>query len=115
MDERARRVVQNEALFRRTNEEVERLADELSDAVGVSPPDRLTVVCECADIGCAARLHVARSIYERARADSGCFIVKPGHEVADLERVVDETDEYMIVTKASVASTALAKRTDRRT
>ena len=47
MDLRARRAADNEDLFRRVNERVA----ELSGAL-----DALTLVCECADAGCAERL-----------------------------------------------------------
>jgi hypothetical protein len=114
VDERARRVGENEALFRRTNEEIERLTDSMSDATAVSSPTGLMAVCECGRLECTARLDVPRDVYERARADSACFIVKPGHDAADVEHVSEQTDEYMIVRKASGEPTGLAERTDPR-
>jgi len=113
VDERTRRVGANEALFRRTNVEIEHLADEVEDALAL-PTEAFVMVCECGDLACTDRMDVPRPVYERARADAAHFIVKPGHQAADLEHIVEEADDYLVVRKEQGAPAALAERTDPR-
>lgn len=61
-------------------------------------------VCECADIGCVERIELTLERYEAVRRDPRQFIVKPGHELADEERVVERhDDDYLIVEKIGEA------------
>ena len=91
MDLRGQRAAENEDLFRRVNERVEELSSGL---------DTLTLVCECADTSCAARLvDVPTGEYERVRAHGDRFFVTPGHEQRDVESVVSESERYLVVEK----------------
>ena len=76
-DERARRVGQNEALYRQVNEHIE----DLNDAFGAVTGD-FAIVCECGELSCVEQISVRHDLYERTRADPTRFIVKPGHEDA---------------------------------
>jgi hypothetical protein len=102
-DERAAR---NEALFREVNEEVARLEQRLE---GGEP----LFVCECADETCVERVSVPLDAYEELRSHPRRFVLKPGHQQDDVERVVETTNGYVVVEKTADAG-AVAERTDPR-
>jgi hypothetical protein len=109
MDERARRIGLNEAMFRTVNEQIEELNKQLA---GIS--DRtMHVVCECGDAECMERLVVSLDDYERIRGDSTLFLVAPGHEIPQVEDVVEQEQEWTVVRKKP-GPAALAEETDPR-
>ncbi len=50
---------------------------------------------------CAERIELSRSEYERIRSRQTFFVVVPGHELPEIERVVERADRYAIVEKAA--------------
>jgi hypothetical protein len=91
-EERAGR---NETIFREINERAEELA------TAVTGPTEF--VCECARTDCTERLDVPLDTYEQVRARSRHFLVAPGHEQLQYERVVDQGDGWLVVTKIGIA------------
>lgn len=91
---RGERAARNEAVFRRVNERLE----EVNEAFG-SIVESAEFVCECADIGCVERIELGIEQYESVRDVPTHFIVKPGHELADEERIVESHGGYLIVEK----------------
>lgn len=73
-EERARRVGENEALFRVVNERIESL-----NVAFASITETMDVVCECGDLECAERVVLSVSDYERVREDPTHFVLLPGH------------------------------------
>jgi hypothetical protein len=110
MDDRARRIGRNEAIFREVNEQIEQL-NERFHAVGA---DVLQLVCECGSLECVEQLTVPLGVYEGARADPALFVVKPGHEIPDVEQVVEREEEYFVVRKHPGGPEELARETDPR-
>ena len=106
--ERARRVGENEALFRSVNEEVR----DLNQTFLVE--GTLRIVCECGEQSCIEQIDLAPGEYEAVRVDSALFAVKPGHEVGDVETVVERKDGYWVVRKAPGAPQRIARETDPR-
>ena len=109
-DESARKIGENEALFRALNEQIEQLnrsVAELSD-------EKMHAICECGSIECAQPIVVPVSRYEEVRSDATLFFVVPGHEIADVESVVEETDGYTVVRKRAGEAQRVAERTDPR-
>lgn len=106
LDERQRRLGINEVLFREVNEQVEALGTILGDDGGT-----LDIVCECGDASCTVRLVVPRAVYERTRADPARFLVAPGHEAPDVERVVERHEGFDIVQKLEGDPSRLAEET----
>jgi hypothetical protein len=107
---RGERAARNEAVFRRVNERLEEV-----NAAFESMVDGAEFVCECADIGCVERIELSIEQYEAVRDVPTHFIVKPGHELADEERIVDSHGEYLIVEKighAGQRATDLDPRSD---
>lgn len=109
MDERARRIGENEILFRDVNERV----TEVSGAFAVVLPD-LEIVCECGAVTCTERIHLSPDEYARVREDGARFLVKPGHEIPDVETVVDRHGEYHVVRKDEGGPAELARVHDPR-
>src|SRR5215212_5660214 len=77
------RVAMNEATFRRVNEGVE---------AGQGREGLLAFFCECGRMGCNKLMELTRPEYEEVRADSRTFAVHDGHELPDVEHVVERTD-----------------------
>ena len=90
---REERLANNEALFREGNE---RMAgwEERQTAESV---DRY--LCECADTGCREKVTLQRTEYEQVRSNSRWFVIVPGHEVPDLETVIEEHDGWVLIEK----------------
>ena len=96
MDERTRRIVENEDLFRRVNEQVRRL----NESFNLLTSD-ITIVCECGEQSCIEQLTVSRPEYETVRRDPRDFMIVPGHDASDVEDVIRKTKRYWIVRKRS--------------
>jgi hypothetical protein len=108
LDARARRIARNESRFREINE-------RLGGGLRQLPDDGSAVefVCECGDVTCSASVPVTLEEYERVRQDPLLFVVLPGHEIPDVERVVGRTDSYVVVRKDPEAA-PLVEETDPR-
>ena len=108
-DERARRIGDNETLYRAVNERIE----SLNEAFGLVT-QTMTVVCECSDIQCAEQIEISLSEYEHVRSDPTLFIIVPGHEVRDVEDVTERHETYHVVCKHEGEPARIAKETDPR-
>ena len=93
-------------LFREVNERIEELGSSDS-ATG-------EVLCECADTACVEGIALTSAEYEAVRRMPARFFVRPGHEVAAIERVVGETDRYAVVEKLGEGGTEAADLDPRR-
>jgi hypothetical protein len=60
-------------------------------------------VCECANPLCMERIELTAAILERVHESRGHYVVKPGHEVPDVEETVAVLDEFVIVRKRAIA------------
>jgi hypothetical protein len=92
------RAARNEALFREVNENIARLEDRHGTTA-----TEAVYVCECANAGCAEQIAIDPETYRRVRADARLFFVRPGHEDTQLERIVERSNEYLIVEKTGEA------------
>ena len=108
-DDRERRIGKNEALFREVNERIERVAGSLQLTT-----ERLAILCECGDDSCTERIDVTLADYERIRRDSELFFVCRGHEQADVEDIIEQTDDYDVVRKKAGPAAELAHELDPR-
>ncbi len=109
MEDRDRRIGENEILYRAINEKIE----DLNAAFG-SLTDTMTVVCECGDRNCTAQIELAVQAYERVRSDPTLFVVLPGHVYAEVEAVVDAAAGYEVVRKVEGEARELAVENDPR-
>ena len=108
MDERQRRIGLNEAVFREVNERIE----ELADTFGVS--ERLDLLCECGDASCASRIEMSHQEYEALRSDAMTFAVVSGHEMPDVEEIVERHKTHDVVRKTASDAQKVAEATDPR-
>jgi hypothetical protein len=92
-EERSARV---QLLFRDVNERIRRLGEEL---LSLGSDDEIEIVCECVRPSCATRIAVPASAYGWVRERPRCFIVLPGHERLDVERVVERHGSHLVVEK----------------
>lgn len=99
------RAARNEALFRAVNEQAEGLGRDWQQ-----PTETPRFVCECADDACTEQIVVPAEVYIQVRSNSRQFLIRPGHEHAEIERVVAATDEYAVVEKTGPAA-RIADRT----
>ena len=109
-DERARRIGSNEAVFRELNEQIERLNRSLAEI----SDEKMHGICECGSLECAQPIVVPVSRYEEVRSDATLFLVVPGHEIIDVESVVEETPGYSVVRKRAPEAERIAELTDPR-
>ncbi len=105
MSDRERRVGKNEALFREVNERIREIT---------SYGDDVEFLCECGDPTCARPIVMTIAEYEAVRANPARFLVVRGHEIPDVETVVEENDRFAVVEKEPGLPTNLAVESDPR-
>ena len=107
--EQQRRLAANEALFREVNEHVEGTAEEFR----VHADMQQAFICECTDAGCVERVTLTLAEYEDVRANPRRFLVVPGHELLEIERVVAERPDYNVVEKVGAGADVAEERNPR--
>ena len=105
MSEREERLGKNEAVFREVNERIR-------DVTIV--PAETQFLCECADASCTAPVSMTLTAYESVRANPRHFLVVPGHEVLEVEDVVEEHAAFTVVRKKAGDPADVAIATDPR-
>lgn len=79
---------------------------ELNDAVQVyfhtDGETRGSFVCECSNETCVEAIELTPAEYGDVRAHATRFFVVPGHEMDELERVVEEYVGFLVVEKPVV-------------
>jgi hypothetical protein len=88
------RIEENERLFREVNERVAQMQQGFQGAA--AEPEW---VCECGDETCFQKLTVALDDYREIRSHADWFVILPGHEKLDVERIVRSGDGYVVVEK----------------
>jgi hypothetical protein len=81
-----------ESLFRDVNERIAESAERFE-------ADSTEFVCECSDPTCTDRVPASLEEYEQVRAEPTTFLIAPGHEQADIERVIEKRGRFQIVEK----------------
>ncbi len=107
MNERKRRIGENEAIFRSVNEQVRTLTATLSTAA-----DNMKVVCECGARSCTEQFEIGTDVYAEVRADSALFVIKPGHDLPESETVVAKNKTFWTVRKDPGLPAEIARVTD---
>ena len=108
LDARRVRAATNQSLFREVNERLEELDRRLSG------PMFIEFVCECASDACTEAVALTEEEYEHVRAGVARFLIKPGHDLPEVEHVAEATDRYVVVEKIG-AGHARAAELDPRT
>ena len=102
-----RRMAENEVVFREYNErvgksfdELKRMAKEANQESFIRDDDTpLHFYCECSDENCRERIEMAPSRYKQIHKKRDRFVVIVGHEVKDIEHILEKQDGYSIVEK----------------
>jgi hypothetical protein len=102
-----RRLAENEVASRQRNREVEEgfdsiraLEHEEGHATFINRNDEpLHFHCECSADECNERIVIPPSEYNALHKVNNQFIVAPGHERADIERVIEKRSQYYIIEK----------------
>ena len=93
--ERQERIARNEAMFREANER----AKAWEERHGPDSEVEL-YFCECAKPDCLEKVSLREADYERVRSDSRRFVIVPGHELPDVETVIEQNEGWAIIEKA---------------
>ena len=105
-DDRGRKAALNQSLFREVNERVLQVVD----GAAIHP-----FICECAHADCARNVSMSTEEYEAVRRFPTHFVVKPGHERTDVERVVHHANgRFVVVEKIGVAGAVAVELDPRR-
>ena len=107
MNERKRRIGENEAIFRSLNDEINSLNATLTEK-----PKAMLVVCECGARSCTDRIEILPKDYRKVRDDPTLFVLRPGHDAPETETVTAKKPGYWIVRKDPGLPAAIAKETD---
>ncbi|MES2876007.1 MAG: hypothetical protein V4678_00895 [Patescibacteria group bacterium] len=102
-----RRQIENEMIFRRSNEKV---ADSLEalDAMHIEDGNEhlvrdedllLQFNCECSDENCTTRIPMQLKEYQDLHVNRDIFMVIPNHQVDQIEKVLSRTPRYNVVLK----------------
>lgn len=103
-----KKLVENEAVFRKYNEKVESVFDELKQAAVEEGHNdvletsnlMLDFFCECSDEACVERVSMKLKMYSDIHEDRKQFTIVPHHEAAGIEEIVKKTKNYYVVRKA---------------
>jgi hypothetical protein len=95
-----------QAIYREVNEGI-----ALINAAWEVP--ELELLCECGTTGCIERVALTSAEYERLREQPTRFVLRPGHEDQQVERVVERSSEHVVVENLGRAAT-IARLTDPR-
>jgi hypothetical protein len=90
LDRRRERAARNESLFREVNERIEDLAGSASFSL---------FICECMNESCDEPVSVTLEEYEYVRSGPNRFIVLRGHEIGEVDEVIESSERYLIVAK----------------
>jgi hypothetical protein len=94
LDARRRRAARNQSLFRAANERLESVNESFQIVL-----ERVDFACECVDMSCTEAIPLSISEYEAIRSHPNRFFVVRGHEVDELERIVDANGRFVVVEK----------------
>src|SRR4051794_26001193 len=86
-DQAKRRVASNQAILRGVNEAIR------FERAGEPIPFR----CECGRLGCNKLIALTRAEYDGVRAHRRRFAIVAGHEIAEIESIVERHDRYAVV------------------
>jgi len=100
------RITKAEINGRRVNEAIEQGDENVSSAV---------FVCECGHLGCSSTLELEIAEYEDVRTDFDRFFVIPGHEIVEVDRVIERHPEHLVVVKRDEGARESARQEDERT
>jgi len=103
-----RRQIENEVVFRESNERVQKeledlkkIAEEEHDEFWAQDSDKyFDFFCECSDENCRQPISLKPSLYKEIHNNRNQFIIIPGHQAVAIEKIIFEsTNDYTVVEK----------------
>jgi hypothetical protein len=91
--DRGERIARNEAAYRDVNEAIE-AGRQRDDA---DPPG--SFMCECGKLGCNQLVELTIAEYEGVRTNARHFFMRDGHEIPDVETVIERHERYIVAEK----------------
>ena len=85
------RLALNQAVFREVNERLREIANPAESST--------EYVCECSAVECLVTIDLELGEYEAVRSMPNVFVIEPGHERLEVERVIEDNDRFMLVEK----------------
>src|SRR3954453_22596655 len=107
---REQRIAEIEVLFRAGNDRMLSWPEMQERA---ARGETLVCFCECGRRRCRKRIRLTAEQYEAVRTDATRFVIAHGHELPDVEDVVEEHEGYVVVQKHEEVR-ALVERLDLR-
>lgn len=90
----ARRLVENELIVRKANEEVARVMKII-----VPDSEAVFFYCECSNKACNERIPLSVATYQKIHNERDHFIVLPGHITKSVESMVESKPSYCVAKK----------------
>ena len=106
--EREERLAQNEAMFREANQRAHAWDERHLDR------EIELYFCECAKPECREKVSLSDADYERVRSDPRRFVIVLGHELTEVETVIERNEGWAIVEKEPEVTDVAAGRDPRR-
>ena len=106
-ESREERIARNEVLFREINERLKEMQETFNVVT-----DRSEFVCECGNAECAERITMSLPEYRWLRNDPTMFAVVEGHQVEDVEDIVEKREHHVIVRKREREAARIARLED---
>jgi hypothetical protein len=97
------RMARTEAAFREVNEAIAETAARFDS-------EEADFICECADPQCAHRVTAELEDYEEVRSEPTHFLLAPGHHEPEVERVVEQTEDFDVVEKVTPLMARIVRR-----
>ena len=89
------RISDSQEAFAKANEQIRASAERYGFE------QRVPFLCECSEATCTKSVRLFLTCYREARATGRSFILLPGHDDPQLERIVSHGDGYVLVEKFS--------------
>jgi hypothetical protein len=94
------KAARNQALWREVNERIKAVAETSGE---------VDFLCECAMMDCTETVTMSMAEYERIRSSPTEFPIKVGHDLPEIESVVEASDGYVVVQKKGAAAEEAAR------
>ena len=82
----------------------------LNRRIAAESGPRLEIVCECESEACTERIVITHVEWSEVLRHDGWFVVRPGHQAAAPERVVERQPGFVVVEVPAVATSAPSGR-----
>lgn len=96
-------IARNESFFRAVNEGIAEASEKFES-------EEAEFLCECGDAHCTRRIEVPLEEYEALREHPTRFLVRQGHVIAEVEKVVRRWRRYAIVDKVDRVAARIVRR-----